>query len=149
MKEIVITDPVVHSRTACVMAARQCNVTDYYARTLPARRRMGSFDNGKRNLAREDLGSDAIDGVNVVGTRETLTINAGVEGNSQPLSITKEFWYSPDLEVNLSVTRKDPREGTLVIHVVDLSRSDPDPALFQIPANFHVDDHRRAAKSEN
>ncbi len=57
------------------------------------------------------LGTDTIDGLNVVGTRETLTINAGVEGNSQPLSSTEEFWYSPDLEVNLSVTRKDPREA--------------------------------------
>jgi hypothetical protein len=87
--------------------------------------------------------------LNVIGTRETRTVDAGVEGNSQPLRITEEFWYSPDLEVNLSVTRKDPREGTVMIHVVDLSRSDPAPSLFQIPANFLVEDHRRSAKSEN
>lgn len=90
-----------------------------------------------------------MDGIDVIGTRETLTINAGVEGNSQPLSITEEFWYARDLEVNLSVTRRDPREGTVVIHVIDLSRSEPDPSLFQIPANFLVEDHRRSAKSEN
>jgi hypothetical protein len=51
--------------------------------------------------------------------------------------------------VNLSVTRKDPRQGTVVIHVLDLSRSEPDPSLFQVPANFTVQDHRQSAKSEN
>jgi hypothetical protein len=147
VKEIIILDPVVHSRTACVIAARQCNVTDYYAPNSSARQPAGSFDN--RNFSRENLGTDTIDSLNVIGTRETRTVDAGVEGNSQPLRITEECWYSPDLEVNLSVTRKDPREGTVVIHVVDLSRSDPDPSLFQIPANFLVEDHRRSGKFEN
>ena len=58
---------------------------------------------------------------------------------------TREFWYSPDLEVNLSVTRKDPRDGTQTIHVADLSRSDPNPAMFQIPSGYVVLDHRRQA----
>jgi hypothetical protein len=149
VKEIIIMDPVVHARTACVIAARRCNVTDYYAPTSSTRQPTGSFDDGQGSLSRESLGTDTINGLDVVGTRETLTINAGVEGNSQPLSSTQEFWYSPDLEVNLSVTRKDPREGTVVIHVVDLSRSEPDPSLFQIPSNFLVEDQHRSAKSEN
>ena len=147
VKEIIILDPVVHTRTACVIAAHQCNITDYHAPALLPRQPARSFDNG--NFSRESLGTDTIDGFNVIGTRETRTVDTGVEGNSQPLSITKEFWFSPDLEVNLSVTRRDPREGTVVIHVVDLSRSEPDPSLFQVPANFIVEDNRRSAKAEN
>jgi hypothetical protein len=112
---------------------------------LPA----GPLDNGKRFLARESLGSNTIDDLNVVGTRETLTINAGVIGNNQPVVTTREFWYSSDLEINLSVTRKDPREGTQVLQIVGLSRSDPDASLFQVPAEFTVEDTRASAKTEN
>jgi hypothetical protein len=84
-----------------------------------------------------------------VGTRETLTINAGVIGNNQPVVTTREFWYSSDLEINLSVTRKDPREGTQVIQLIDLSRDEPDPSLFQVPSDFAIEDLRTAAKTGN
>ncbi|HEY6370048.1 MAG TPA: hypothetical protein VIX37_05685 [Candidatus Sulfotelmatobacter sp.] len=84
--------------------------------------------------------------VEVLGTRETTTLKAGAVGNSQPLVTTREFWYSPDLQIILAVTRKDPREGTRVIRGVDLSRSEPDPAMFQVPAGFVVPDLRRGSK---
>jgi hypothetical protein len=149
VKEIIIFDPVAHTRTECVMAAGHCNVTDYRAPTSLAPQPVAALDNGTRGLSRENLGTDTIDGLNVVGTRETLTIKAGTAGNNQPISTTEGYWYSPELGVTLSVTRKDPRTGTLVIHVVDLSRSEPDPSLFQVPENFVVEDHRRPAKTEN
>jgi hypothetical protein len=113
---------------------KRCDVTGYHALTTYAPRPPGPFDNGKRKLTRESIGNDKIDGIDLVGTRETLTIAAGVLGNSQPLVVTREFWYSPELQVNLAITRKDPREGTQVIHVSDVSRSEPDPAIFKIPA---------------
>jgi|SRR5580704_1575540 hypothetical protein len=149
--DFVLLDPVTHTRTTCIVATRHCTVTDYFAPTTFTPRPPGPFDDGKRTLAREGLGSDIIDDLNVVGTRETISINAGVVGNNQPLVSTREFWYSPDLQVNLSVTRKDPREGTQEIHVVDLSRSEPDPAIFQVPAGFVViqDLRHGPAKEEN
>jgi hypothetical protein len=149
-KQFTIFDPVAHSRTVCEVSSRRCVVNAYHSPISFQQRPAGPFDDGKRTLSRESLGTDMIDGLNVNGTRETIVINPGVVGNSQALSITKEFWYSPDLEVNLSVTRKDPREGTITIHVVDLSRSDPDRSLFQVPANFVVEEHRSvAAKTAN
>jgi hypothetical protein len=131
-----ISDPITHTRTTCYVATHRCEVTDYRAPINFVPRPPGPFDNGKRTLTRESLGNDVTDGINVVGSRETLTINAGVVGNSQPLVTTREFWYSPELQVNLSITRKDPREGTQVIHVSELSRSDPDPGLFKIPDGY-------------
>jgi len=86
-----------------------------------------------------------MDGINVVGTRETITLNAGVVGNSQALTIPREFWYSPDLEVNLAITRKDPREGTQVVRVHEVSRSEPDPNLFKVPEGYAVHDVRNNA----
>lgn len=150
VKQFIIFDPVAHTRTVCVPAARRCEVNDYHVpRSSAAAKPIGTFNTGKGQLTRESLGTDTIEGLNVAGTRETLTIDTGAEGNSQPLSTVEESWYSPDLEVNLSITRKDPREGTIAIHVIDLSTSEPDPSLFRIPANFTVEDQRRPAKSEN
>lgn len=147
--EIDLLDPVAHTRTVCMMAKRHCKITNYYASAKFVPPPVGPQDHGTRYLSREVMGTDTIDGLPVLGTRETVTINAGAVGNTQPLVTTKEYWYSPDLEINLLTTRKDPREGIQVIHVVDLSRSDPDPSIFQIPAKFVVEDDRQAPRSRN
>jgi len=149
IRKILLMDPVAHTRTECVIAARRCEVDDFHGFRPTAPLPDGSFSNGKSNVVRESLGSDSIDGLPVVGTRETITLNPGVVGNAEPLTTIDEYWYSPDLDLTLSITRKDPRGGTLVIHVVDLTRSEPDPSLFQVPANFVVEDQRRIAKPEN
>jgi hypothetical protein len=146
LNEILIFDPLKHTRTVCSMLAHRCDVGDYYAPTSFTPRPVGPFDDGKRFLSRESLGSDSLDGLNVVGTRETTTIGAGVIGNSQPLVATREFWYSSDLQINLAVTRKDPREGTQVIRLNDLSRTEPDPSMFQIPSGFVVRDRNASQK---
>jgi hypothetical protein len=140
-----IADPITHTLTMCIVASHSCNVTNYFAPTSFKLRPVGPFDDGKRTLARESLGDDVMDGINVVGTRETVTINAGVVGNSQALSIPREFWYSPELQVNLAITRKDPREGTQVVRVHDVSRSEPDPNLFKVPEGYAVHDLRNNA----
>jgi hypothetical protein len=62
-----------------------------------------------------------------------------VVGNSQPLVTTREFWYSSDLQVNLSITRQDLGDGTQTVHVQDVSRSEPDPAMFQVPAGYVIE----------
>lgn len=149
--EILIMDPVAHTRTTCEVAARHCNITSYNAPASIPAKPVGTFGNDQRSVSRENIGNDNISGLDVIGTRETLTIAARVEGNSQPLTIIEEAWYSPELEVNLSISRKDPREGTVVVHVVDLSRSEPDPALFQVPENYSVSDtrHSTPTNSEN
>jgi hypothetical protein len=141
-REMDLLDPVAHTRTTCMVATRKCTITDYHASTSFTPGPVGAFDKGTRYLSRESLGTDVVDGLNVVGTRETVTISAGAVGNSQPLVTTKEFWYSPELQVNLAVTRKDPRDGTQMIQVVDLSRSEPDAATFQVPSGYAVEDIR-------
>jgi hypothetical protein len=146
--EMIILDPAEHTRTTCTIATRHCAITPYFTTVKFAPVPAGPMDNGTRYLTREGLGNNVMDDLNVAGTRETLTIDAGAIGNNQPVVTTREFWYSSDLEINLSVTRKDPREGTQVIQLVDLSRSEPDPSLFQVPADFTVADMRAGAKTD-
>jgi hypothetical protein len=139
LTHILIYDPLTHTHTECSVQTRLCSVTGYHASTTFTPAPAGPFRNGSGFLSRENIGTDVIDGLNVVGSRETITLNPGVVGNSQPLIGTREFWYSPDLQVNLAVTRKDPRVGTQEIRVGELSRAEPDPALFKIPRGFVVE----------
>jgi hypothetical protein len=147
--EIIISDPAERTRTTCNIASRHCTVTDYQTPVKFSPVPAGPLDHGKRFLARESLGTNTVDDLNVVGTRETLTINVGVIGNSEPVVTTREFWYSSELEINLSVTRKDPREGTQTIQLINLSRDEPDPSLFRVPSDFVIEDQRTAAKTGN
>jgi hypothetical protein len=143
LQELMVFDPIAKTKTACVLGTHECNITAYRAATsfrpLPA----GTFDQGTRHLTREDLGTNVVDDLNVIGTRETTYINQGAVGNDRPLVSTREFWYSPDLETNVSVTRQEPTEGTQVIKLTDLSRSEPDAALFEIPSGYTMHDLRR------
>jgi hypothetical protein len=83
-----------------------------------------------------------VSGVEVAGTRETRVIGGGVIGNDRPISITKEFWYSPQLGLNMLVKRNDPRVGVQTFTVTEVSLSEPDPKYFQVPARFKIVDMR-------
>ena len=142
LNEIHIYDPVTRTQTICNVMSFQCVRKGYMPVTFFNVRATGWFANNSRFLAREDLGSDVIDGQNVVGTRETTTINPGVLGNDRALISTREFWYSPELRTNLAVTRNDPREGKQVIRLTELSFSEPNPELFKVPTGYTVVDER-------
>jgi hypothetical protein len=147
LTETILFDAAAHTRTTCTVATRQCEITDYHPQASFTPQSVGPFANGTRYLTREDLGTKTIDDLNVVGTLEKITINPGVVGNDRPLTTTREFWYSPDLETNLAVTRDDPREGKQVIQLTELSRSEPDPAIFQTPAGYTVQDARKPVRT--
>jgi len=145
LTHILFFDPLTQTRTECSVATHLCDVTGYHAPTTFTPPPVGPIGDGTSFRGRDNLGDDIIDGLKVIGTRDTITLNAGVVGNSQPLVSTREFWYSPDLQINLAVTRKDPRQGTQVIRVGELSRAEPDPALFKVPAGFRIEGVRSSA----
>lgn len=136
--EILLLDPVAHTRTSCNPATRSCIVGSYRAGASFVLNPDGEQDNGTTFLTHESLGQKQIAGQDVTGTRETLQIASGVVGNSQTLISTRDFWYSSVLQVNLSVTRIDPRFGNQVLDLVDLSLTEPDPSVFHVPAGFSV-----------
>jgi hypothetical protein len=103
----------------------------------------GPLSDGKAFLTREPLGNDSVSGVETVGTRETTTLNAGTIGNDRSISIVKEFWYSPQLGINLIEKRQDPRVGTQTFTVSDISLGEPDARLFETPAGFETIDLRK------
>jgi hypothetical protein len=88
----------------------------------------------------EDLGPQSMNGVVATGTRHTLTIPQGTIGNNRDIHVVNERWYSPDLQMLVKSVNSDPRFGTDTYELTNISRDDPDPALFQIPAGYTVMD---------
>ena len=146
LNEIHLFDPMTRTQALCSIRALECVLSDYYPRTFFETPVTGLNSTGTRSLIRESIGSDTIEGLYVTGIRETTTINAGVLGNEQPLVSTREFWYSEDLQTNLAVTRNDPREGRQVIRLNNISRSEPNPHIFEIPIGYTVRDARASAR---
>jgi hypothetical protein len=92
----------------------------------------------------EDLGSKTIDGVLVYGTRRTVIIPEGEEGNDRPMTTTGEEWVSKDLHLTVLSTHYNPASGTSTTRIANLSTSEPDPALFMVPAGYTVVDEEKS-----
>jgi hypothetical protein len=88
----------------------------------------------------EDLGTRSIDGVSVHGVREIQNLPAAWGQAGSEVVLTDEYWYSADLHMNIVVKHDDPRTGNVTMTLIQVTRGDPDPALFRIP-----DEYRPAA----
>jgi hypothetical protein len=88
------------------------------------------------NITTENLGADTMSGLSVIGTRTTNTIPAGQIGNAQPILVTTDQWYSPDLQINIMTKHSDPRTGTTTTTLTNVSRNEPDPGLFTVPPGY-------------
>ena len=90
------------------------------------------------NVQTVSLGTKTIDGLTVQGTRRTRTIPVGQIGNDKPIVITRDEWYSPDLQMVISSTRSDPRFGTTTFQLTNINRSEPPQSLFMVPQDYTV-----------
>lgn len=146
IRQIEISDPHTREIFYCYPSGHTCEVRSYYVPTSPAPViPAGPLDAGKAFLTRAPLGNDSVSGVETVGTRETTTLNAGAIGTDRSISIVKEFWYSPQLGINLIEKRQDPRVGTQTFTVSDVSLGEPDARLFETPVGFRTIDMRKAS----
>lgn len=87
-------------------------------------------------INKEDLGIRDFDGLPAHGVRETQTIAAENSGIGKESIVTDEYWYSDDLRINLMINHIDPRTGTVTMTVTQISRTEPDSALFEIPEGY-------------
>jgi hypothetical protein len=92
----------------------------------------------KRDVAKEDLGTRNIEGVDCSGTRQTITIPAGAVGNEKPISIVTETWFAPAIAAVVESTTDDPRYGKTTYQLTNVQLSEPPRSLFEAPANFKV-----------
>ncbi len=141
-----ITDPGQHTWYNCATATKVCELLNYHLTTednfQPAIGTSGPLANGKGSRQHEDLGMSSTEGVETHGYRETVTINPHVMGNDKPMVITREFWYSPELAINLISIVDSPQSGKQVFTVKNLTTSEPDPSLFLVPDEYKIVDRR-------
>ncbi len=109
--------------------------TQLSIRTLAKRQAEADTD-----VTHVDLGTQTVEGVAAQGTRITRTLSPGTVGNEQPLVITTETWYSPDLKVLVMSKADDPRMGVTTYRLTNLQRGEPSAALFEVPADYTVKD---------
>jgi len=89
-----------------------------------------------KDVKKESLGKQTIEGIEAEGTRTTVTIGAGEIGNDAPISIVSETWYSPDLQTVVMSKHSDPRTGELTYRLTNINRSEPAHSLFEIPSDY-------------
>jgi hypothetical protein len=131
-------DPTRHERFVCKTQEKVCYESEYDAPTSVNLVPAGPMPNGRGSIKRDDLGRKTIEGVDVIGSREITTINAGVNGNEKSEPIVKEFWYSSRLGINVITNRFDPRFGVQNFVVSNISQSEPDPKMFSPPEGYRV-----------
>jgi hypothetical protein len=153
MNVFQITDPELHTWFNCEVGTKICELLQYRLTTeqkyLPATAPSGPLPNGNGFRTHEDLGTGSTQGVDTHGYRDTTTINEGVMGNDKPMVTMREFWWSPQLAINLLSTVDEPQSGKQIFTVKELSTSEPDLSYFEIPAGYTVVDHRNENSTPN
>jgi len=90
----------------------------------------------------ENLGDQMFGGIHATGTRVTTTIPAGKMGNEQPILVTSERWYSPELKTTIMTKHTDPWAGELKTEFTNVNTSEPDSSLFTVPGDYKVVDEK-------
>lgn len=90
----------------------------------------------------EVLGVKLINNTSATGTRETQVIAAGRVGNSAPLTVTREIWYSTDLKRNILESVTDPQHGNRRVELTNIVQGEPGADLFAIPAGYTTQNGR-------
>src|SRR5258708_7678047 len=83
-----------------------------------------------------------VEGVHATGPRITTTMAAGKMGNEQPILVTSERWYSPELKATVMTKHNDPWSGELKTQFTNVNTSEPDSSLFSVPGDYKVVDDK-------
>jgi|HubBroStandDraft_6_1064221.scaffolds.fasta_scaffold194715_2 hypothetical protein len=97
----------------------------------------------------ESLGNSTMEGLTVEGTRQTLTVPVGARDNDRPFKVVVETWTSPELKVVVFSERDNSVVGMNTTRLTKIDRSEPDPALFQVPLDYKIEDAQAEGSSHS
>ena len=86
----------------------------------------------------EDLGTQTVAGVVAYGQRKTriAVMAVGSGAGTESVEDVKEDWRSSELQITLLSKRSSSRYGEVDSQVTSIDRREPDPSLFQVPADY-------------
>jgi hypothetical protein len=132
-----ITDPVagfVYSLDSATKTATQRPLPPSHERQEVA----GESHRNRPNTVETELAADASSGVTATGKSVTHTIPAGAMGNAQAIVATTQTWYSSELQIFVKSVRNDPFFGQSTYALTNVVATEPDAALFKVPAGYTV-----------
>ncbi len=88
----------------------------------------------------ESLGTQTIEGLVADGHRMTTTWPVGSMGNDREVVSTNESWQSKELGMAVLSKNSDPRSGERTMKLTNISRAEPDPALFQVSSDYTIEE---------
>ena len=138
LRSITVTDPVAGTRTVCRTSAMDCSVASWRPALPAAPSADGVVPVGGGKVTRQSLGSQTIDSLTAVGTRESVSTATGSHADRRLVLSHWDIWYSRDLQVDLSVVHTNPQLGTVTITLTNLLRGTPDRSWFAAPSGFAV-----------
>jgi len=140
--QIEISDPAARERYICRVAERVCRLEQFVAYEFKSKAAAGaSTTPGAAGV--ENLGTQNVSGLETIGSRETHLIETATYGNEAPILERKEFWYSPQLGINLITRRQDPRFSSQQnFEVTNIALGEPDAKLFEPPSGYKILDLR-------
>jgi hypothetical protein len=142
--QIEISDPTSHEQYICVPREQVCRLQQFFPRSIAPSSAAGTAANQPSAPGQEFLGRQTIEGLESIGTLETTLIETGAVGNNSPILEKREFWYSPQIGVNLITKRDDPRFATQQnFEVTNIALGEPDAKLFELPSGYKVIDLRK------
>ena len=117
--------PIMHARPSAQKSPQMAPVQSLPRQEMP-------------HSSIEKLGGETIGGVYAEGRRITRIIPEGTEGNDRDFTVVTERWESSELGIEQLEKITDPRSGVTTKETKNLNRAEPDPALFQIPADYKL-----------
>lgn len=136
------TDPLTHTFYSCNPIPKICELNSYFSPPSFPMLPEGLQGDGQTFLTRENLGVETFEGLDVQHSRETFTFYKETIGNTNTILHVVEYWYSPQLGIDVKVTRHDPRDGDQTLWLTDISTTAADPSVFQVPADYRIFDRR-------
>lgn len=143
LRSFTILDPVAGKRLTCVASSMICSSSTYRPR-LAAPGDPATDDSGGPvtaaggKITRTSLGQQTIGNLAVVGTRESASSVTGDGPGGRLMVSSRDLWYSPDLQVDISVIRTNPQMGQITLTLTNIVRGDPDPTRFAAPAGYQT-----------
>ncbi len=133
---VTLLDPSRHVQYLCT-PLKVCRTIRYRPSGF---RHPPGFDSRKDpNVSVEDLGTTAMNGIEVEGKRVTRTVPEQTIGNDRPFSTVEESWHATQLDINIQVKRTDPCMGTHTVTMTDIMVGEPDAKYFEIPEGYRVE----------
>jgi hypothetical protein len=127
----------VRIQVSKAMAEHGAAMGDMQARLAPLASAFGDAKWASKAV-KKDLGTRDISGIKAEGKSRSYEIPAGEIGNRNPIVVSDETWFSPELQVTVYTRHSDPRSGDTVFRLENLKREEPAAALFTVPSDYTV-----------